>query len=278
MGLVAPSVGSAPPICGWSSSAPGQRSGWPAGPCAAPGCGRGPKRRGPVPRGRGSKVAAGCWLVNRLQPIPLMLRADLAVGFAPPPLVLEGLQPVVCRGRDRHFELQVDGEQRRLGPYSRLSRLGVVWRAALEQKGVVGALTQRPDDHTGAVCHEDRGLGPRQSLRVADGDMRFRRSEHADHPHRALPLPFHHHVGGCQAGMRDGFPVEVWDFRGAVDVAMPSGPQVLLLVRAQDVGRRVGPSWLPPPAGGEGSLSCSTPGSAPVASPWGAGRPPALDC
>ena len=52
-------------------------------------------------RGRGPETPDGIALRVRLQPRLPVRGADLAVGFAPPAQVVEGLQPVVHCGRDR---------------------------------------------------------------------------------------------------------------------------------------------------------------------------------
>ena len=74
-----------------------------------------------------------------LQPRLPVRGADLAVGFAPPSQVEEGLRTVVHCGRDRQLELQVGGV-RRLWPHPRPRRPGVVLQPDLEQEGVVLAL------------------------------------------------------------------------------------------------------------------------------------------
>ena len=55
------------------------------------------------------------------------------------------------------------------------------------------ALAQRLDDPACAFCHADYGLGPRQVPGAADGDVRIRRAEHADHPLRVLLSPLGYH-------------------------------------------------------------------------------------
>ena len=128
-------------------------------------------------RGRRPKTLDGVAMRIHLQPLLPVCDANLTVGLASPPQVVEGLEPVVYCSRDRQLELRVGGARRRR-PQPRLCLLGVALKVDLEQEGVVFAHVQRLDDHAGAVRHADYGLGPRQALAVADGDMRVRRAEH----------------------------------------------------------------------------------------------------
>ena len=86
------------------------------------------------------------------------------------------------------------------------------------------ALAQRLDDHASAVRHAEYGLGPRQALGVADGDVRVHRAEHADHALRVPLSPLGYREGGCRAGVHDWPRVEFWDVRGPNGVSLPCGP------------------------------------------------------
>ena len=194
-------------------------------------------------RGRGFKTPEGVALRVPVQPVLPVCGANLAVGLASPPQVVEGLEPVVYRGGDRRLELQVGGERHRR-PQPRLRHPGVVLRADVEHEGVVFALSQRHDDHSGAFRYADHGLGPRQAFGVADGYMRVRRPEHADHQLRVLLSSLRHRKGGCRAGMHDWPRVEVRDIRGPDGVALPRGPQMFFLVRTPDQCGGVGPPRL----------------------------------
>ena len=113
--------------------------------------------------------------------------------------------------------------RRRRRPHPRLRRLVVVLKADLAQEGVVFALPQRLGDHAGAGRHADYGLGSRQALGVAGGDMCIRRAEHADHPLWVLLSSLRHCQGGCQAGVRYGPRMDVRDIRGPDGVTLPCG-------------------------------------------------------
>ena len=104
------------------------------------------------------------------------------------------------------------------------------------------ALLHHLDDHVGAVRHADYSLRPQQAFGVVDGDLHVRRAEHADDPLRPLLSALRHRGVGCWAGVRDGPRVEVRDVPGLDGVALPCGPQMLLLVRAPDQRREVGSS------------------------------------
>ena len=207
------------------------------------------QRIGASCRGRGSKTRDGVALRVRLQPLLQVRGANLAVRLAPPSQVVEGLEQVVYRGRDRQLEFQVGGARRRW-PHPRLCCLGVVLRAELEQEGVVFALSQRLDDHASAVRQADYSLRPQQALRVADGDVRICRAEHADYPLWVLLSPLGHREGGCRVNVRDGPRMEVRNVRGPDDVSLPCGPWMLLLVGAIDQCGGVGPPRLLPFVGG----------------------------
>ena len=145
--------------CRWRPPAPGRRVRWPAEPCAAPARGPAPTRRGLLSRARVETIDGVALRVGLLPLLPVC-GADLAVGLASPPQVVEDLVPVVHCRRDRQLDLQVGGERRRR-PHPRRRRPGVVLRVDLEQEGVVFALPQHLDDHAIAVRYADHSLRPR---------------------------------------------------------------------------------------------------------------------
>ena len=71
------------------------------------------------------------------------------------------------------------------------------------------ALLQRLDRHAGAVGHVGPGLQPRQTLQLADDDVRVCWAEHADNPLWALLPTLCHGEGGRWASVREWSRVEI---------------------------------------------------------------------
>ena len=204
--------------------------------CAARGrCVEGPCRR------RGSEAADGGVLRVRLQPLLRVCWANLMVGLAPPPQVVEGVEPVVHRGWDASWSCTSTGSSAASGHTPVFAALAWSLRRVWNGGGVVVSLLWHFDDHAGAVGYANHGPGSRQALWVADGDVCVRWAECANDPFRALLPTMRNRKGSCRAGVRDGSCVEVRDVRGPDGVAVQCCPQVCLLVGALDQCGGAGP-------------------------------------